>query len=87
MGEPIRTCIGCRAKRFQSELIRIGRTKDGMVAVGLGMPGRGAYVCPTPKCVGRALASGALKRALRLRAPLDENVRKTLIDVVGEERI
>lgn len=62
---PLRTCVGCRAKRSQQELIRIGRSSDGAVSIGAAGPGRGAYLCRKRDCIGAAFEKGRLARALR----------------------
>lgn len=62
---PVRTCIGCRTKRPQHELIRIGRTSDGGVSVGFLGPGRGAYLCRKRVCIEAGLKNDRLRRALR----------------------
>ena len=40
--------------------------------------GRGAYVCPEPACVEKAVATGALARALRLKKGLPESLLERL---------
>nr|MBO2503475.1 YlxR family protein [Thermoanaerobacterales bacterium] len=45
IGEPIRTCIGCRRRRPQSELVRFVRGPDGNPVEGRTLPGRGAWLC------------------------------------------
>ncbi len=64
---PLRTCVGCRAERPRSELVRF-TVRDGKVVMDLGgrMPGRGAYVCREPRCLRAALRKGRLARALRV---------------------
>lgn len=74
---PVRTCVGCRARRPQGELIRLRR--DGAtLAVDLGRrgPGRGAYVCAKMECWEAAGRRRGLQRALRLPAgvPVPEAV-------------
>ena len=61
---PFRTCVGCRSKRPQRELIRIGRSSDGAVSIGAGAPGRGAYLCRKRVCIEAAFQNGRLRRAL-----------------------
>lgn len=61
---PLRTCVGCRRKRPQQELIRIGRDSDGAVSLGAG-PGRGAYLCRNKGCIETAFGNDRLRRALR----------------------
>ena len=49
---PMRTCIGCRNVRPKNEMIRIVRTKDGLVEPDITgkAEGRGAYVCKNAEC-------------------------------------
>ena len=65
---PRRTCVGCRTTRAQPELVRIAATPDGVVVdPHRTLPGRGAYVCPDPRClelIERAQGH-TLRRALR----------------------
>lgn len=61
-----RTCLGCRRKRPRTELIRIVRGPDGAVFFDPEgrLPGRGAWVCPSPLCLD-ALSPGAISHVLR----------------------
>ena len=63
---PQRTCIGCQVVRPKRELVRIVRTPAGEVVVDPTgrRPGRGAYICPDPHCLERALGGKRLERAL-----------------------
>nr|WP_245597260.1 YlxR family protein [Jiangella gansuensis] len=72
----MRTCIGCRSRAAKSELLRV-------VAGGVGtpgvlvpdhdgrLPGRGAYLHPSPGCLESAERRRAFSRALRREGPLD----------------
>jgi predicted RNA-binding protein YlxR (DUF448 family) len=64
---PERTCVGCRTKRPQGELLRVARGPGDRVAVDPDrqVSGRGAYVCRDSACVRLAVHRGALARALR----------------------
>lgn len=62
---PYRTCVGCRNRRPQNEMIRLGRSTGGTVEIGRRAPGRGAYLCGDAACLEAALQRGALGRALR----------------------
>lgn len=66
-GGPERTCVGCRRRRPKHALLRLVRGRSGAVTVDAraDQPGRGAYVCPDPACVERALKPGRLAHALR----------------------
>lgn len=74
--EPQRTCIGCRRRRPQGELVRLRRAAGG-VALDLPDrrgPGRGAYVCANMRCWELARKRRSLARALRLSgSPLDQD--------------
>jgi uncharacterized protein len=60
---PIRSCVACRTRRPQAELLR-WRAVDGLLVRGSG-PGRSAYTCDDRACVDRALARNLFARALR----------------------
>ena len=75
---PIRTCVGCRSKRPQNEMVRVGRNFDGSVSPGAGVPGRGAYLCRDPACFETAFTTGRLRRALRCER-LPESLKQELI--------
>ncbi|MBW3669491.1 MAG: YlxR family protein [Actinobacteria bacterium] len=63
---PVRTCIGCRRIAPADELVRVVRTPDGGLAVGRGLPGRGAWLCArSPACIETASRHKAFGRALR----------------------
>jgi len=65
---PQRTCVACRATRPKRELVRIVRTPDGAVIVDETgkRSGRGAYLCRQRVCWEKALARGAVARALKV---------------------
>ena len=62
----IRTCIGCRLRDEQANLLRLVRV-DGEVADGTRprLPGRGAYLHPRRECVELAIRRRAFGRAFR----------------------
>jgi len=59
---PVRTCVACRQRFEQADLVRVRVTAKGL-DTGPG-PGRGAYVGPSPACLAVALERKALSRAL-----------------------
>ncbi len=75
---PIRQCLGCREHRPKSELIRVVRSPEGEVSLDFKgkKPGRGAYLCPDPKCLARVKKSRALERAFS--APVAPEVFEAL---------
>ncbi len=75
--EPKRTCVACRTPAGKRELLRIVRSPSGEVRVDPTgrAPGRGAYVHREEACARRALARGALARALRTGLGPEEAAR------------
>ena len=49
------------------------RTPEGAVNLDFGgkMNGRGAYLCPNPECLKKAIRSKALERSLEVEIPED----------------
>lgn len=68
---PVRTCVSCRVSSEKKKLLRIVRGTDGQVRVDPTgkMPGRGAYLCGSRKCLALAIKANKLGRALRCDVP------------------
>ena len=66
-----RTCIGCKTKRDQGELLRLVCSTTGEVVVDPNgrAPGRGAYVCYDARCFGKSFKPARL--ASVFRRPVD----------------
>jgi predicted RNA-binding protein YlxR (DUF448 family) len=69
---PVRTCVGCRTRAHQRDLLRVALV-DGRVVPDPKHEhsGRGAYVHPSGQCVRVAIARKAFGRAFRTGGPLD----------------
>lgn len=52
---------------------------DGILAVGSGLPGRGAWLCPEVTCVDTAIRRRSLPRALKAEIPAAELERLRLL--------
>lgn len=78
--EPVRTCLGCRSRADKSTLLRVVAHEGEVVPDSSAtLPGRGAWVHPTPECVEKAVARKAFGRALRVTTSLStEQVRATV---------
>jgi uncharacterized protein len=63
---PIRTCVGCRIKRAQADLVRVANVA-GAPRVDRTASGRGAWLCreTAAACAARALKSKGFERTLR----------------------
>ena len=68
---PVRKCLGCMEGRPKKELVRVVRPADEPVCVDATgkKNGRGAYLCPNPECLKRAIRSKALDRSLEVTIP------------------
>ena len=75
---PQRQCMGCRERRAKKELIRVVRAVDGTVSLDFSgkLNGRGAYLCPDPKCLQKAQKAKSLERSLEV--PIPEEVYERL---------
>ena len=72
-GEPTRTCVGCRQTRVTAELLRFALDDSGALRVDYRgvAPGRGAWMCPDPRCLQQALKRNAFFRSFRRRVSYD----------------
>ena len=68
---PMRQCLGCREMKPKKELIRVVRSPEGEISLEFKgkASGRGAYVCPDPRCLKKAIKARALERAFSAQIP------------------
>lgn len=68
---PMRQCTGCREMKPKRDLIRVVRSPENAVSLDFRgkAQGRGAYVCPNPDCLKKAIKSSALSRSLETKIP------------------
>ena len=83
---PERTCIGCRRKRGQAELVRLANQAGRVVPALPGAPGRGAYLCHEQTCLEAADKRRAFARAFRGPVTLDPAVRTLVSRRANDER-
>ena len=69
--KPMRQCLGCREMKPKKELIRVVRSPEGEISLDFKgkASGRGAYVCPDPRCLKKAIKARALERAFSAQIP------------------
>jgi uncharacterized protein len=73
---PVRTCIGCKRRDSQANLLRMTVTADEgaprtvVPDPGHRAPGRGAHLHPTTECLDLAERRKAFPRAFRVPGPL-----------------
>jgi uncharacterized protein len=83
---PERTCVGCRRRRGQDELVRLVQDHGRVVQARPGAPGRSAYLCPEQRCLDAAEKKRAFARAFRGPVTLDPGVRDVFARLGEDER-
>lgn len=78
---PMRRCVACRRVAPKPELLRL-TYHGGEIVVDekACLPGRGAYLCRSKRCVEEALRRRLLAKALRLQSD-------TLLSATEEDRL
>ncbi|NJQ07671.1 YlxR family protein [Streptomyces lonarensis] len=81
---PERTCVGCRRRSAQNDLLRVALDGNTCVPDLRGtLPGRGAYVHPVSACLESALRRRAFLRAFRATGALDTTALEQQVGVPG----
>lgn len=75
---PLRMCICCQEMKPKRELTRVVRTPQETVEIDPTgkKPGRGAYICPNPDCLQKAVKGKRLERSLE--CPISPEIIETL---------
>ena len=70
---PMRQCLGCREMKAKKDLIRVVRSPEGEISLDFRgkKSGRGAYICPNPDCLKKAMKSKAIERAFSSAVPAE----------------
>ena len=79
---PERTCIGCRERKPQSELIRMTKDISGTIVTdetGHGN-GRGAYICKSESCLEKALKTKAFLKTFKTQ--IDDDFKESLTEII-----
>lgn len=68
---PMRQCIGCREMKNKKEMMRVIKTPDDTIEIdSTGRKnGRGAYICFSKQCLGKAIKNKGLERSLKIKIP------------------
>ena len=82
--KPARTCIACNEQKEKRELLRIVKSKDGIIEVDLTgkKNGRGAYICKNEECLEKLIKTKKLEKVFdtEISSELYENIRGVIID-------
>ncbi|WP_169943937.1 YlxR family protein [Microbispora sp. H11081] len=84
---PLRTCVGCRVRTVKSELLRLV-VAEGVIAPDPRgrLPGRGASLHPSPRCLELAERRRAFTRAFRVEGSLDTSLLRAYMEGLTPER-
>ena len=82
-----RSCVGCRAVRPKSELIRCVRSPSGAVSIDQDgkAQGRGAYICPSLECLAKAGKKRLINRTLK--TAVGESIYDELEQLIAQQYI
>ena len=87
-GSPVRTCVGCRRRAPQGDLLRVVCVEGRLVPdPERRRPGRGAYVHLSRECVTAAIARKAFGRALRAGGGLDPRDLELAVEQLTEPNV
>ena len=79
---PERTCMACNKQMPKQELLRIVKSKDGVIDIDLTgkKNGRGAYICKNENCLNKLIKSKRLEKIFEMpvSAQVYENIRGIL---------
>lgn len=82
--KPARTCMACNEQKEKQELLRIVKSKDGIIEVDLTgkKSGRGAYICKNLECLEKVIKTKRLERIFEkeISQELYESIRGVIID-------
>lgn len=81
--KPLRTCMACNLQKEKKELLRIVKSKDGVIEADLTgkKNGRGAYICKNEECLNKIIKSKRLEKIFEKQISQDlyENIRGVII--------
>ena len=82
--KPLRTCMACNEQKEKKELLRIVKSKDGVIEPDITgkKNGRGAYICKNEECLDKLIKSKRLERLFesQISSELYESIRGVIID-------
>ncbi len=82
--KPARRCIACNEQKEKNELLRIVKSKDGIIEIDLTgkKNGRGAYICKKEECLNKIIKTKKLERVFEKSINQDfyESIRGVIIE-------
>ena len=67
--KPLRRCMACNEQKEKKDLLRIVKSKDGMIQIDLTgkKNGRGAYICKSEECLEKLIKSKRLEKIFEMQ--------------------
>lgn len=82
--KPARTCMACNEQKEKRELLRIVKSKEGIIELDLTgkKSGRGAYICKNLECLEKIMKTKRLERIFEkeISQELYDSIRGVIID-------
>ena len=80
--KPARRCMGCNESKDKNELIRIVKSKEGIIEIDLTgkKNGRGAYICKNEDCLNKVIKTKRIEKVFE--QAIDQNVYEDLRGVI-----
>lgn len=82
--KPARTCMACNEQKEKQELLRIVKSKEGIIEVDLTgkKNGRGAYICKKEECLNKIIKTKKLERIFEkeIDPTIYESIRGVVVD-------
>lgn len=77
---PMRMCLGCNEMKPKKELIRVVKSPEGEISLDFTgkKSGRGAYICRSTECFGKARKARRFEKAFSCR--IDESIYGVMAD-------
>ncbi|MDE6780028.1 MAG: YlxR family protein [Ruminococcus sp.] len=77
---PMRMCVGCREMKPKKDLIRVVKSPEGEISLDFTgkKSGRGAYICRSAECFGKARKARCLEKAFSCR--IDDSIYEVMAD-------
>ncbi len=80
---PLRTCMACNEQKEKKDLLRIVKSKDGIIEPDITgkKNGRGAYICKKEECLDKIIKSHRLEKIFetKISSELYESIRGVIV--------
>ena len=80
--KPERTCIVCKTQREKNDLLRIVKSKEGIIEPDITgkKNGRGAYICKNEDCLNKLIKTKKLEKVFEKEISLElyEDIRSLI---------